>query len=123
MLRTETSSSILYSYTPASTADNGDVIDEEVTITSSLVMSSAKVQGMSAQGVAAFLESTPQLQACSRAFVIKFVDKKPQFAETTLQTKVSLKDGRTAYIHKGVGCKVPNSQDLQNTLLTVRSYN
>ncbi|NBU34311.1 hypothetical protein EBS40_06835 [bacterium] len=99
MPRTETSSSALYSYSAASTFDNGDVKDEEVTITSSSVMSSAKVKGMTTQGVAAFLESIPQLQACSRAFFIKFVDTKPQFAETTFLAKVPLQDGRTAYIH------------------------
>jgi len=121
--RIDTSSSFLYSYSAAGTANNGERIDEEIILTSTSIVSSAKVQGVSAQGVGAFFDTVPLLQACTRAFTVKFVDAVPQFnADTTLQAKVPLQDGRTAFIYKDAGCKVSNLQEAQNALLTIRSY-
>lgn len=112
---------LLYGYSPASTQD-GERFDEELIVTSSSVISAAKVSGMGAQGVSAFLETIPQLQACSRAFLIKFVDATPQYSsDYKLQAKVSLADGRTAYVYKDTGCKT-HTGELQNALLTIRSY-
>jgi len=113
--------SLVYSYEPASKGDGGEVFDEELTLSSPATISRAKVPGTAAVGVEALFESIPELQACSRAFVIKFVDTKPQFSETTLQAKVSLEDGRTAYIYKDVGCKI-DTEEVQNALLKVRSF-
>lgn len=112
---------LLYSYTPASKSDSGEIFDEELTVTSESIMSRSKLPIMSAEGIGSVFEFIPQMQACNRAFVIKFVDTKPQFSETTLQAKASLDDGRTAYIFKDVGCKV-DTNDLQSALLKARSF-
>ena len=118
----QSASSIMYSYVPSSVDTNNDPIDEEITITSTAIMGSSKVLGMSAAGATAFFESVPRLQACSKVFTIKFVNAKPQFNDqATLQAKVQLQDGRTAYVYKDPGCNA-DTQELQNSLLKIRSY-
>jgi hypothetical protein len=113
--------SLVYSYEPADKLDTGEIINEELTISSLDIISRAKVSGVSASGIESVFATIPQLQACSRAFIVKFVDTKPQYSETTAQAKVTLQDGRTAYIYKDVGCKI-DTQEVQNALLKIRSF-
>lgn len=98
-----------YSYSPKS--EDGE-FSEEIHLNVKNLVSKAKVEMYSQQGISDTFSVVPKLQACARGYLLKFVedDNDDDYGEVVF-TK-TLSDGRNLYVRLDKGCTEPNDEAL-----------